>query len=249
VTVTLKDSPAKFSKKVLAAIEPVIEKERARLGREPSILDPFAGVGLIHTLGTKTVGVELEPEWAGHHERTKVGDSRYLKRLFPKRRFDMVITSPTYANRMADHHEAKDACKACDGSGTVLIQGVDMDCDICEGRGLSKRNTYRHYLDRMPSEGSSCVMQWGPEYRLFHAEVWEQVGKVVADGGLFVLNISNHIRKFEEQDVSGWHKAWLLEHGWRLVEEIPVRTPRNRQGENGQSRVPHEWVYVFQKVA
>lgn len=249
--VVLKDNPAKFSKKVLAAIQPLVEKKRADLGREPKILDPFAGVGLVHTLGKATTGVELEPEWALWHERTIVGDSRNLKRLLGRKRYDLIITSPTYANRMADHHEAKDSCKTCSGKGT-LSQGRGkprITCDVCEGVGLSKRNTYRHYLGRMPTEGSSTTMQWGPEYRLLHEQVWDQLPALLAPGGLFVLNISNHIRKFEEIDVVGWHKAYLEEHGWRLLEGIEVRTPRNRQGANGQSRVAGEYVLVFDRAA
>jgi hypothetical protein len=208
----------------------------------------------VHTLGTKTVGVEIEPEWAGWHERTKVGDSRFLKRLFPRRKFDLIVTSPTYANRFADHHEAKDKCKPCKGKGTIYISRVKsgpgtVPCGACDGVGLSKRHTYRHYLGRMPTEGSSAVMQWGPDYRDLHEAVWEQVAKVTEEGALFVLNISNHMRRFEEVDVAGWHKAIILAGPWKLIEEIPVRTPRLKHGENHQSRVAHEWIYCFRRTA
>src|SRR5580704_14131716 len=87
--------PVRFSAPVLAAIAPIVEQEAQRLGRPMRLLDPFAGVGSVHTLcsesalgqgdlwGTMTsriatVGIELEPEWACQHPRTMVGDARAL---------------------------------------------------------------------------------------------------------------------------------------------------------------------------
>jgi len=68
------------------------------------VLNPFAGTGRVHELGTRIVGVE--PEWASVHSRTIVADVRALP--FTAETFDMNATSPAYGNRLADHHEARD---------------------------------------------------------------------------------------------------------------------------------------------
>jgi hypothetical protein len=86
-----------------------------------------------------TVEVELEPEWASQHPRTMVGDARALP--LPDATFDMVVTSPTYGNRMTDHHNAKDG---------------------------SRRITYTHNLGRTLTPGNSGAMQWGEDYRQLH---------------------------------------------------------------------------------
>lgn len=250
------DNPAKFSREILSAIEPLVDKERAFLGCEPTILDPFGGVGLVHTLGSKTMAVEIEPEWAAAHPRTKVGDSRRLAKIFPRRRFWMVITSPTYGTRMSDHHNAQERCKACGGKGKIQSdypaprRGWEP-CEKCEGKGFRVyvRNTYKHKLGRDLTPGNSGEMQWGDSYREFHAAVWLQVPEVMEPGGLFVLNISNHIRKGIEIDVAGWHKETILANGcWTLEEEISVQTRRNRHGANREARPAHEWIYAFRFV-
>ena len=97
----IRPHPAKFSK-------PILEKlESLTLGLPDGarVLDPFAGVGGIHSLSRfETVGVELEPEWAKAHDRTLVGDSRYLETMFDFEMFDAIITSPGYASRMSDRY-------------------------------------------------------------------------------------------------------------------------------------------------
>jgi tRNA G10 N-methylase Trm11 len=186
-----------------------------------SILDPFAGTGRIHefeslTTAYQTVGVELEPEWAGMHERTVVGDATALP--FAAATFDTVCTSPCYGNRMADHHDARDA---------------------------SKRNTYTHVLGRKLHARNMGAMQWGHMYRAFHWAAWAEASRVLKPSGALVLNISNHIRKGVEQKVYEWHIDTLEALGFRLRRSEAVSTPRQRQGANGALRCEHEYVAVF----
>lgn len=261
--------PAKFSRKILDAIEEIVAREWEHLGGEHAphpvkIIDPFAGVGLVHRLADhpvmghryETVGIELEPEWAAADPRTLVGDALSLP--FETGSFHAGVTSPCYGNRMADHHEARDPCKACSGEGTIervatpdevdngYELGIAFDrCSTCRGTGLSKRNTYRHQLGRMPTPGSTAVLPWGPTYKALHRKAWDELVRVVIEDGLLVVNVSNHMILDEEQEVVEWHLNEFLVRGCRLVEARRVKTPRNGQGANGDVRVDGELVLVL----
>ena len=80
--------------------------------------------------------------------------------------FDAVVTSPTYGNRFADKHNAKDG---------------------------SIRRSYTHDLGRTLHAENSGSMQWGQAYRDLHVKAWAECFRVVRPGGLFVLNISDHV--------------------------------------------------------
>lgn len=202
--------PAKFSEPILRLMRPLAQDcDR--------ILDPFAGTGRVHLLGRSAVGVEIEPEWACLHPRTIVGDALALP--FAADSFDGVFTSPTYANRMADHHDARDS---------------------------SKRNTYKHTLGRNLHPNNSGQLQWGRKYRRFHIRTWREVRRVLQPGGLFVLNVSDHIRKGEVVPVAEWHNQLCRFLGFKSIEHITVRTRRNGQGANGKVRVASEVIHVFE---
>lgn len=207
--------PAKFSDAILAAIEPLLPEWGV-------ILDPFAGTGRIHQLETAlrwTYGIEIEPEWAALHPNTRVGNALNLPAGWTGL-FDAIVTSPTYGNRMADHHEAKDS---------------------------SRRMTYRHTLGRPLHENNSGQLQWGPKYREFHEAAWAEAVRVLRPGGLFVLNCSDHIRAGEMQHVTRWHWKTLRGLGLETAAAKTVPTPRMRYGANGSSRVPFEWVIALRK--
>jgi len=214
--------PAKYSDVLLPVLADAVPPERF-----PYVLDPFAGTGKIHLLPNVTLGIELEAEWARMHEMTLHANSLNLMRAWVSnpdwgQTFDAVVTSPCYGNRMADHHEAKDA---------------------------SKRNTYRHVLDRPLTVGSSAGMQWGSEYRLFHREAWELAAGVLRPGGRLVVNIKDHIRGGKQQYVSWWHYRTILDLGYTALTFHCVETPGQRHGQNGDKRIPYEWVFVFEKAA
>ncbi len=191
------------------------------LGDNPelNVLDPFAGVGTIHQLPYFTRGVELEPEWADQHPQTVVGDA--LKTEFDDACFDAVVTSPCFGNRMADNFEAKDD---------------------------SIRHTYRQYLGRTPTDGSSAVLQWGDEYRNFHKKAWVEAKRVLVPHGKLVINIKNHVRAGQIQKVTEWHVEACREIGFQLTDRIQVPLPGLRHGENHEKRLPHETLLVFIKA-
>lgn len=212
--------PAKFSPAILDAVEVAV---RLHGPGEGLILDPFAGVGRVHDLPSRsglgryeTVGVELEPEWADQHPLTRVGNALYLD--FDDDTFDVLVTSPCYGNRMADHHEARDD---------------------------SRRNTYRHTLGRDLSSGSAAGLQWGKEYRQFHHLAWTEARRVLRPGALVVVNVSNHIRGGVEQRVVEWHLNDWCVAGATVVAVYHVPTPRLRHGQNHDLRVDGEKVLVL----
>lgn len=182
----------------------------------PLVLDPFAGIGGIHKLKQETIGVEIEPEWASQHPDTVVGNALFLP--FEDDAFPAVATSPTFGNRMADSHNAKDA---------------------------SVRNTYKHKLGRDLHDQSSGGMQWGEEYREFHVKTWREVTRVVSPGGRFILHMKNHVRKGKIQPVAEWHMSTIISMGWTLhtMDVVPARGLR--YGANFDARTDHEFIMVF----
>ena len=190
-----------------------------------NVLDPFGGVGklaLIKEYGYmgKVVCNELEREWAeiGKYnvDEWSIGDAANLR--FANCEFEAICTSPTYGNRMADHHNAKDA---------------------------SKRITYRHCLGRPLGEQNTGKMQWGEKYRQKHIEIYRECLRVLKPNGLMIVNVSDHIRKGQVMNVVEWHKQTLLDFGMKLIDEIKIETPRMGFGQNAKSRVQHECILVF----
>lgn len=206
--------PARFSATVQSTMTEALEGCRR-------VLDPFAGTGLIHVIaaaaGTESVGIELEPEWADRHPDTQVGSALDLP--FRDASFDAVATSPTYGNRLADHHTPTDL--------------------------HSHRRSYQFDLGRDLHPDNSGTLQWGDEYRAFHEQAWKEAVRVLQPGGRFVLNISDHIRAGKRQHVSGWHVVALQQLGLTVTDVVPVPTSRLRDGENAEARVDYELVITF----
>ena len=188
------------------------------------ILDPFGGVGGIYALapflpGCQIEAVEIEPEWAGQDHR--ITQASALALPWPDETFDAVCTSPCYGNRMADHHEARDA---------------------------SRRNTYRHALGRPLHPDNAGALQWGDAYRAFHLRAWAEARRVLSPGGRFVLNVKDHYRAGVLQPVTDWHVQALTGTGFHLVKRIEIECPGQRCGANGHLRAPVESVILFKLV-
>jgi hypothetical protein len=215
-------------------------------------LDPFAGTcrgmeleAALAEFGIQKpdplpfyVFVELEREWGEQlytqpsydldRAQLLIADSRKLYRRFAPGTFDAIFSSPTYGTRMADHHDAQ-----------------DRDPETGE---LTSRHTYTHTLGRKLSAGNSGAMQWGDAYRGLHEVVWDLCEWLLEPGGLFVLNVSDHVRGGETVPVTAWHLETLLGLGLKLVAHaIAVRTPRLRHGANHEKRCPAESVALFWK--
>lgn len=228
--------PAPFSSTILPVLQCELVAEQRHVGREIRVLDPFAGVGRIHRLARDgkivTVGVEIEAEWAACHERTVCADSLVWMRTIGAavadgavEPFDVVCSSVSYGNRMADHHEAKDG---------------------------STRRSYRHDLGRPLSPNNSGGLHFGPAYFRFHAEAYRLIRGVLrvpfdhgpdSDiGGLFLLNVSDFIRAKAIVPAVSWHRGAV--YGAGFYEQKPARlveTARMTYGAN-TDRAPSEVV-------
>ena len=184
------------------------------------ILDPFAGTGKLKNIFPDAILLEIEPEWAVI-SKAIVGDALYLP--FRDQIFDAVVTSPTYGNRMADNF-------------------VDH-----QREKKYVRNTYRHTLGRELTKNNSGAMNWGKSYRELHKSAWNEVYRVLNRDGLFLLNISDHIRKGKIIEVSKWHYDYIISVGFNFINEIKVGTKRQRMGANRNLRVSYESVFLFKK--
>lgn len=208
--------PAVFSDPILSALDKLLHT----YGEPKRVLDPFAGIGRVHELACNSIGVELELEWARQHPQNICADALDLP--FKPDSFDAVITSPTYGNRLADHHEARD--------GTYRL-------------------TYRHTLGRPLTANNSGMMQYGNLYREFHFEVYRRLLRVLTDQSFVYLNVGNHIRKREEVDVISFHRRAWERLGYSALDQVEVKTRRHRVGTNSTARIPHEVILVMARVS
>lgn len=214
------DHPAKFTKAIIDEARKVLDLQ----GFSGHILDPFAGVGGVHALAQSdrhTHGIELEPEWAETHPHTIVGDATRLN--YQDQCFEAVVTSPPYGNRMADKY-------AGDAKG-------------------SKRYTYRVALGRDLSPNSIAALQWSGTYMKMIGEALDEIERVLKPGGLFLLNVSDHIRDGAVARVSDWfeHEVAVVRQ-FRELDDIHVPTPRMGHGQNAKARVEYEHLYVFERL-
>lgn len=213
--------PAKYTDKFIVIFTKLL-KDCQR------VYDPMAGTGKLglikqHGFCGEIYCCEIEPEWINQYPGVDywfVADCSNTPFL-KSNFFDAICTSPTYGNRMADHFNATDS---------------------------SKRITYRHKLGRILHERNTGRMQWGEKYRQTHKEIYKECLRILKNEGIFILNISDHIRKGEVMPVVNWHRDILLDMGMKLFEDIKADTQRMRFGANNKLRVNHERILVFQKV-
>lgn len=237
--------PAKWSQSVLDVL--------GTFTLRGPVLDPFAGVGaarLAAALDLDVVGLEIEPHWAKACPLTVCGDA--LVPPFQPKTFGAIVTSCTYGNRMADHHNAQEKCRPCEGKGWRYAEGT---CSKCGGLGrrFYKRLTYRHQYGQDLHPNNSGAFHWGPKYREFHAAAWAALLPLLDDRpwATFVLNVKDHWKtpkKGEDpvrQEVTAWHVQTVAALGWTVSRFEAVGVPGMKFGENRDVRDDHEWIIAF----
>lgn len=217
------DAPAKHPAKWSEALLAVMPELLVEVPVGARAMDPFAGVGLDRLRQVRPdlhwSGIELEPEWAAQVSGTIAGDATALP--FPDEAFELIVTSPTYGNRMADTYDGRDG---------------------------SRRMTYRLALGRELTTGSAAGMQWGPSYRALHEKALDEILRALKIGGLGIINMSNHIRGGQVQLVVEWWTRTVIDLGVQLISVAPVVTPRSRHGANHELRVESEHLITFRKI-
>lgn len=182
------------------------------------ILDPFAGTGRVHEFNNWNDGVHtfgLEIEPSWAAMHERTQVGDATKIPWPDRWFDAIVTSPCYGNRMADN-DPRDTCI-----------------------------TYRSALGEPLADNNAGGMQWGDQYRLLHGKAWRECARVLKPGGLFILNVSDHVRAGVRQRVAGWHLYYLGLLGFHVHDVVPVPTRRMKRGANHEARVAAELVVVL----
>lgn len=209
--------PAVMGPHILEVCKRFLPTERCR------ILDPFAGVGTTARLlpGHDVVGIEIERDWALQSNSTIHGNSLEIIPTLGK--FDVILTSPCYGNRMADDFVSKDS---------------------------SRRVTYRHYLGKELSEGTASNLYFGKKnkkYENFHESIWRLCVDSLRDNGLFILNCKDFICNGEVREVTEWHVDLLKSLGMVEIVRESVYSKGMRLGANGKARVDYENVICLRK--
>ncbi len=208
--------PARYSNAIMRMLA-------EHVGKVDWVLDPFAGTGRVHELRSlfvpRTVGVEIELEWAAMHPDTICGDALDLASLFAPESVPAIATSPAYGNRMADSY-------------------VDH----------TERHTYRAALGRSLAPHNGGSMQWGDAYRELHRKVWEACVALLRPGGTLTLNCKDHVRGGVVMEVTAWHVATIEALGLVVERRDVVKTSGLAHGQNAATRTGVEHVVTLRKA-
>ncbi len=193
-----------------------------------SVFDPFAGVGTVSALNehdrrVKVTGMEIEPEWADQSPIVETGDSLTYMAL-TRKRYDAVVTSPAYGNRMADSYDGRDGSKR----NTYRIS---------LGRKLDDQNGARLHFTSMKMDG----------YKDFHREAIDGMVRVTRKGGRVIVVVKNFIANGKVMDVVGWWRDELRDAGLTEIAWIPIEAGGLGYGANRDERVKYEYVLVWEK--
>lgn len=263
--------PARYSAALLDHLRPI-------LADAPHVHDPFAGTGerlgaLCDELGVTYTGTELEAPFIVD-PRVRQGDSRSW-RTYPCARPCAgrcpvartgpywIVTSPVYANGMADNFRPTGICSACKGRGHSLfcdVRGRHWTCAKCDGTG-------RRTIDRATYRIRAMQITGNPDYELDDANMgrnsyrggstarqryWTIAHTVIANwhnAERIIVNVANF---WLGDDLIDHVKEWrvALDSGGYCIDDIAtVPTPGYRNGANHNRRVGHEAIISARPIA
>ena len=212
--------PAKFTDALL----PIMSRYLRRGWR---VYDPFGGVGGLQKIEAATGAqifcgeIEYKVIASAMTPRSVNANAEYLP--FANECFDVLATSPTYGNRLGD---------ASPRPGSA---------------GKWKTYSYRLTFGFELNPRNSGSTQFSAKYKEIHERAWRECIRVLKPRGLFILNISDHIRAGKRVYVSKWHLDTLRALGLTLERTHAVKTPRLRFGANAEKRCVCEYVFVMRK--
>ena len=211
--------PAKYTDTMIPVFAKLLKGRKA-------VLDPMAGTGklsLIRKYGFagKVFCNDIENDWIDPKYGVAMWTTCDAAALpYPDKHFDAICTSPTYGNRFADKYSP-------DATWTHM--------------------GYSHSLKRSLHPANTGQMQWGDDYRSKHEQIYRECVRVLRSGGLFIVNISNHIRGGKEIFAVEWHCETLISLGLTFLLDRTISTPRMCRGKNREARVIHEHILVLEK--
>jgi 3'-phosphoadenosine 5'-phosphosulfate sulfotransferase (PAPS reductase)/FAD synthetase len=241
--------PARFS-------QAIIERFTTLLEADEIVHDPFAGTGerlghLADALDLHFTGTEIERAFIVD-PRVKQGDSR-LMTTYPwpliYRAPFTIVTSPVYANGMADNFKPTGVCSTCEGGGSVAGER----CPPCAGSGqrIINRKTYRNALIEATGDPDVLLQPGNMGAHSYRAgrkaadRYWDIANAVIAQWGpagatRALVNVSDFVKAGETvPHVFEWVNA-LTDAGWRIERLHAVETPRMGNGANRDARAPYE---------
>ena len=183
--------PAQWTDGVLDVAAAIL-RDTVDVDRGLRVLDPMAGLGgalsLRSMLGSHVdVVVSDIHVWDGAHPAVVQGDAAELPH--DDGVFGAVVTSPPFGNRLADR--------------------LSVDGD--------QRLTYADRRGADAEEGDVSGMQWGDAYRRAMTAVWAECCRVLAPGGVLVVEVKDHIREGRWIEVAEWHTLTLTGLGMEPV--------------------------------
>jgi hypothetical protein len=227
--------PAKWTDELFPVIAELLQ-----FPKKGKLIDNMAGTCKVvllreHGFEGEIYCAEIEDPWAKQgnglvHQADVVwvGDSRFLP--YEDEFFDFFATSPTFANRMADHHKARDK---------------------------SRRNTYKHAIGRDLTPGNTGMMGWlgkeGEEYRLTNRQIMQCLHRKLKPRARGVFEMKDHFRTLKtggpqvRQYVTRWWLRMMQAISFIILDKVDVPVEGNRQGENHDARMEYTSLVLVEK--
>lgn len=183
-----KNHPATYSEGLFPIFADLISSVAAERS-QVKLLDPMCGEGSILDIREHLPGVAFQVHasdlyrWPYAREGVHTADATDL--AYPDGTFDVICTSPPYANRMAD---------SASGDGDIRVTYAD-----------------RRQGEQLPNDVSA--MQWGQQYRLTMSAIWAECVRVSKPGALVIMNCKDHIRLGRVQPVTEFNFLALVRLG------------------------------------
>lgn len=245
--------PARFSIEITDVAREYLAAAYPQLIGRPIIHDPFAGTGERLALMCDVVwdgwgfpysGTEIEGCFIaapGIIEGSALDPDTYPPARYPSEVATggwVVFTSPAYPNGMADSHKPKDASKRYNYRVAKMQITGDPDANLHEDN--MGRYGYRGTL----REGNSQRRKRYWEIAEGAVALWGSADMVMVNVSDFVTKVNDE--RFVEPLVDDWADL-LRRHGWTITDQIPIGTPRMRNGENADARVDYEYLLIGKK--